>query len=333
MLESGRNRGGVGLAAELVKELIDAGVHFGHRVSRWNPKMEPYIFGKRNLIHIINVKETLKGILLAKKFLARIVGQGKDVLVVGTKRQARKSIDKFGESDVVHIVTDRWLGGTLTNFREIRKRVKRLEELEGMEADGQLDAYSKKEGASLRREMRKITRNVGGIRNMKKLPGVMVVVDEKREIIAVREARKLGIPLICLLDTDGDPDLVDIPIPCNDDAMRAVEIILRELGQGIELGYRGRGGEQESEAGEGPKFKRRSQRMSTSRAYEETGASEDTGESSGESKPAEGETTPETAKAQTPDHTTLAEGKPDDEPKSPEPELHERAGAGEEKSE
>ena len=150
------------MAAELVKALIDAGVHFGHRVSRWNPKMKPYIFGKRNLIHIINVKETLKGILLAKKFLGKLVADGKDVLLVGTKRQAKKSVEDHARRVGMHYVNDRWLGGTLTNFHEIRKRIGRLEYLEGLETNGQLDTYSKKEGATLRREMRKIKRKAIG---------------------------------------------------------------------------------------------------------------------------------------------------------------------------
>jgi small subunit ribosomal protein S2 len=217
------------LAAELVKELIDAGVHFGHRVSRWNPKMKPYIFGKRNLIHIINVKETLKGILLAKKFITRVVGEGKDILVVGTKRQARKAVEENSLRTGMHSVTDRWLGGTLTNFREIRKRVGRLEHLEQLDTNAMMDTYSKKQGASLRREMRKIKRNLEGIRRMERFPGVLVVIDQRREINAVREANKLGIPVIALLDTDGDPDMVDIPIPGNDDAMRAIELVVKEL--------------------------------------------------------------------------------------------------------
>jgi small subunit ribosomal protein S2 len=217
------------LAAELVKELVDAGIHFGHRASRWNPKMKPYIFGKRNSIHIINVKETLRGLLLAKKFVARVVAQGKDICIIGTKRQARKSVRDRAEAVGMHWVIDRWLGGTLTNFREIRRRIARLEELEQMEANGMLDAYSKKQGASLRREIRKITRNLGGIRKMDKLPGALIVIDQKREIISVREARKLGIPVICLLDTDSDPDVIDIPIPGNDDAMRGIDLIAREI--------------------------------------------------------------------------------------------------------
>jgi small subunit ribosomal protein S2 len=198
--------------------------------------MQPYIFGKRNLIHIINIKETIKGILLGRKFLSKVVAEGKDVLIVGTKRQARKAVEENAERTGMHSVISRWLGGTLTNFREIRKRMGRLEELEQMEADGALDTYSKKEGASLRREMRKIHRNLSGIRNMKNLPGALIVIDQKREIIAVKEANKLGIPVVCLLDTECDPDLVDIPIPGNDDAMRAIQIVLRELCDAIAEG-------------------------------------------------------------------------------------------------
>ncbi len=221
------------MAGELIKELIDAGIHFGHRVSRWNPKMKPYIFGRRNLIHIINVKETLRGILAGKRFLTRVVSEGKDVLFVGTKRQARKTMEGAANRASMHWVSDRWLGGTLTNFHEIRKRVGRLDELEQLESEGMLDQYSKKQGASLRREMRKIRRNLGGIRRMTSLPGALVVVDQRREILAVREARKLQIPVICLLDTDSDPDVVDIPIPGNDDAMRAIELVVNELCEGV----------------------------------------------------------------------------------------------------
>ncbi len=256
------------MAAELVKELIDAGIHFGHRVSRWNPKMKPYIFGKRNLIHIIDVKETLRGILLAKKFLAQLVAGGKDVLFVGTKRQSRKAVNEHASRVEMHWVTDRWLGGTLTNFREIRKRIGRLEQLEQMESEGLLDAYSKKQGASLRREMRKILRNLGGIRKMQRLPGAMVIVDQRREIIAVREARKLGIPVICLLDTDGDPDLVDIPIPGNDDAMRSIDIVISQLADAVAEGT-GLRAKQAETADEQTSPKRRSRRQTTARASEE----------------------------------------------------------------
>ena len=254
------------MAIELVKELVDAGVHFGHRASRWNPKMKPYIFGKRSLIHIIDVKETLRGILLAKKFLARTVAGGKDVLFVGTKRQARKAVEENALRVGMHYVNDRWLGGTLTNFHEIRKRVSRLDELEQMEADGLLDQYSKKEGASLRREMRKIRRNLGGIRRMTRLPGALIVVDQRREIIAVREANKIHIPIVCLLDTDSDPDVVDIPIPGNDDAMRAIELIMRQLANAAAEGVNARGKAADDDDDTKATPRRRSRRATTARA-------------------------------------------------------------------
>ena len=248
---------------DLVKQLIDAGIHFGHRVGRWNPKMKPYIFGKRNLIHIINVKETIRGILAARKFLTKVVSSGKDVVFVGTKRQARKAVQEGGDKVGMHWVIDRWLGGTLTNFREIRRRVSRLEELEQMEADGLMDAYSKKQGSKLRREMRKITRNLGGIRKMTSLPGAMVVVDQRREIIAIREAMKLHIPVIALIDTDSDPDLVDIPIPGNDDAMKAISLVIGTLVEAAQAGLSGRA-EKTDQAGEPQR--RRSRRATTARA-------------------------------------------------------------------
>jgi len=253
------------LATEFVKELVDAGIHFGHRVSRWNPKMKPYIFGKRNLIHIIDVKETLRGILLGRKFLSRTVAGGKDVLFVGTKRQARKAIEENALRVGMHYVNDRWLGGTLTNFREIRKRVGRLDQLEQMEADGLLDQYSKKQGASLRREMRRIRRNLGGIRRMTRLPGALIVVDQRRELIAVREANKMNIPIVCLLDTDSDPNLVDIPIPGNDDAMRAIELVIRRLANAVAEGVSARG-TAEAERDPKPAARRRSRRAPTARA-------------------------------------------------------------------
>ncbi|MDY6913007.1 MAG: 30S ribosomal protein S2 [Planctomycetota bacterium] len=277
------------MAAELVKQLIDAGIHFGHRASRWNPKMKPYIFSKRNLIHVIDLKETLKGVLLAKRFLTQLVARGQDVLLVGTKRQARKATRENASRVKMHWVNDRWLGGTLTNFREIRKRIGRLEELEALDAKGLLDQYSKKEGASLRRQMRKIQRNLGGLRNMTKLPGAIVVVDQHREIIAVREANKLNIPVICLLDTDCDPDLVDIPIPGNDDAMRVIELIMKELCDAIHEGLGARK-DQVSKPDDQPP-RRRSRRRTTACATDKQAESDQPDEAP--SQPAPPEPTPE----------------------------------------
>lgn len=249
------------MASSLVRELIDAGVHFGHRVSRWNPKMEPYIFGKRNSIHIIDIKETVKGLLRARKFIAQMVANGDDVLFVGTKRQARQAVRTQADRCAMHYVSERWLGGTLTNFRTVRSRLQRLEELEGYEANGELDSFSKKMKATLQREKRKITRNLGGIRRMERLPGALVIIDVRREHLAVKEARKLGIPTVCLIDTDSDPDFADIPIPGNDDAMRAVELMLTQLADAVEEGRRGRVVPSE-EAGP----RRRSRRPTTARA-------------------------------------------------------------------
>lgn len=226
--------------AELVKALVDAGVHFGHRVSRWNPKMEPYIHGKRSMIHIIDVKETLKGLMRAKKLVQNTVAAGKDVLFVGTKRQARHAIEAESQRCGMHYVSERWLGGTLTNFRTIRARLNRLEELEKLFTTGQIETYSKKMKATLGREMSKIKTNLEGIRKMDKMPGVMFIVDTRREHIAVKEAKKLGLATIALIDTDSDPELIDLPIPGNDDAMRAVEIICQELADSVLEGKLGR---------------------------------------------------------------------------------------------
>jgi small subunit ribosomal protein S2 len=217
------------LQPSLVQDLVEAGIHFGQRSAGWNPKMGPYIYGKRNGIHIIDIKETVKGLLLAKKFIAKTVADGKDVCFVGTKRQARSVIEQRVGDVKQHFVIERWLGGTLTNFRTIRSRLKRLEELEAIQRSENFASYSKKMESQLKREQEKIFRNLSGIRNMDKLPGALIVVDVTREINALREARKLGIPTICLIDTDGDPDLADIPIPGNDDSMRSIDVIIREL--------------------------------------------------------------------------------------------------------
>jgi len=215
--------------ASLVKDLVEAGIHFGHRATNWNPKMTPYIFGKRNKIHIIDIKETIKGLLLARKFLTKIVADGQDVLFVGTKRQARPIVEQHVSETGMHWVCERWLGGTLTNFRTIRERLKRLEELEQLEESGEIDNYSKKMESQLRREKEKIRRNLEGIRHMTKLPGAMVIIDVGHELNAVREAKKLGIPTVGLIDTDSDPDFTDIPIPGNDDSMKAIEEVLKYL--------------------------------------------------------------------------------------------------------
>ncbi len=237
---------------QFVKDLIDAGIHFGHRTSRWNPKMKPYIYGRRNLIHIIDVRETLKGIIAAKRFLNRIVAGGKDVVFVGTKRQARSVMEEIGKRCGMPFVAERWLGGTLTNYRTIRSRLQRYEELERiLESPDVSKNYSKKMESSLKREYRKIKRNLSGIRSMDKLPGALFVVDVKREHIAIKEARKLQIPVVALIDTDSDPDDVDIAIPGNDDAMRAIELVLKEVGDAVIEGKAGRQTREETDKGGG----------------------------------------------------------------------------------
>ena len=224
------------MAKELARKLINAGVHFGHGVSRWNPKMAPFIFAKRGNIHIIDVKKTLKGLLIAKKLLVEVVSADKDVVFVGTKRQAQKAVEAVANKCGMHYVSQRWLGGMLTNFRTIRSRLQRLEQLEAMAKDGTLDSESKKQASRLKREMRKIRANLQGVRNMSRLPGAVVVVDAKKEYLALREARKLDITTIGLLDTDSDPDAGDVAIPANDDSIRAVDLILNELADAVAIG-------------------------------------------------------------------------------------------------
>jgi small subunit ribosomal protein S2 len=251
------------MANTLVQDLIEAGIHFGQRASSWNPKMEPYIYGKRNGIHIVDIKETVKGLLLAKKFISRTVGEGRDVVFVGTKRQAKNVLEQRVADVGMHYVTERWLGGTLTNFRTIRSRLKRLEELEAIEAQDNFASYSKKMESQLRREKMKIKRNLEGIRKMDKLPGAIIAIDTRREVTALKEARKLGIPTIALIDTDGDPDLVDIPIPGNDDSMRSIDVIIRELCLAVAEGKQGRAATpagREGEAGRAAPEPRRSRR-------------------------------------------------------------------------
>ena len=249
--------------AELVKALVDSGVHFGHRVSRWNPKMQPYIHGKRNMIHLIDVRETMKGLLLAKRLISQTVASGKDILFVGTKRQAKTIVEQEAQRVGMHYVSERWLGGTLTNFRTIRARLNRLEELEKLFTTGQIETYSKKMKSTLQREMDKIKSNLEGIRRMERIPGVMFIVDTRREHIAVKEAKKLGVKTIALIDTDSDPDLIDLPIPGNDDAMRAIELVVHELAEAVIEGKSGRVDKGEgSPAGASEAPRRRSSRSS-----------------------------------------------------------------------
>ena len=224
------------MSKELARNLINAGAHFGHGASRWNPKMAPYIFAKRSMVHIIDVKETLKGLIIAKKLVTQIVSGGRDVVFVGTKRQAQKTVVNTAGASKMHYVSNRWLGGILTNFRTIRARLKRLEELESMAQDGSIEAESKKRASTLKRELRKIKSNLDGIRDMARLPGAVIVIDVKRESIALREAKKLGIMTIGVIDTDSDPDTVDVAIPANDDSTKTIKLILDELVSAVAQG-------------------------------------------------------------------------------------------------
>ncbi|HEY4760097.1 MAG TPA: 30S ribosomal protein S2 [Thermoguttaceae bacterium] len=224
------------MATILVKELIEAGVHFGHRASRWNPKMRPYIYARRNLIHIIDVRETIRGLLRTRKFLQRVAASGSLVLFVGTKRQASDTVEQQALRCGMPYVSDRWLGGTLTNFRTIRSRLTRLEELEAIRSSDEISTYSKKMQSALNREYRKMYRNLNGIRTMNRLPECLVIIDPRKEKNAVREAQKLGIRTVALIDTDCDPDEVDLPIPGNDDSIRSIELIVQLLADAVMAG-------------------------------------------------------------------------------------------------
>ena len=221
------------MAEIVVKDFLESGVHFGHRASRWNPKMRPYIYARRNQIHIIDLKETLRGLIRAKKYLSKVVSQGSLVLFVGTKRQAAEPVEAAAKKCGMPYVNERWLGGTLTNFRTIRSRLKRLEELESIEKSGELATYSKKRQATLLRERRKIFTNLSGIRDMNRLPEALIIIDPRREAISVKEARLLGVKVVALIDTDSDPDLVDLPIPGNDDSIRSIDLMLAHLSDAV----------------------------------------------------------------------------------------------------
>ena len=213
----------------LIDELVEAGVHFGHRVSRWNPKMKPFIYGKRNFIHIIDLVQTVRGLARAQRFLHNIVTAGHKVVLVGTKRQVKAVIQAEATRAGMPYVNERWLGGTLTNYTTVRSRLKRLEELEYLESSGQMAMMPKKQQSSVMRDLQRIRRNLEGIRHLDRLPGALIVVDIGKEYIAVQEANRLGIPIVAILDTDCDPTLVDYAIPGNDDAMRSVQALLKRL--------------------------------------------------------------------------------------------------------
>lgn len=227
-----------------MKQLLEAGVHFGHQTRRWNPKMARFIFTERNGIYIIDLQKTVQKVDEAYEFVRDLAAKGESVLFVGTKKQAQNSIREEAERCNQFYVNERWLGGMLTNFRTIQTRIARLKELEAMFEDGTVEQYTKKEAMLMQRELQKLEKNLGGIKDMKKLPGAIFVVDSKKEEIAVKEARKLGIPVIATVDTNCDPDVIDFPIPANDDAIRAVKLLTSKIADAV---LEGRQGQQEEE--------------------------------------------------------------------------------------
>ncbi len=226
-----------------LSEMLEAGVHFGHQTRRWSPKMKPYIFAARNGIHIIDLTQTAVMLEEAYIYLKDAADHGKKVLFVGTKRQAASVVAQEASRCGMYFVNQRWLGGTLTNWVTIRSRVDRLKELHAMQKSGLLDRLPKKEGSDLRKELDRLEKYLGGIKEMRKPPDIMLVVDQKREYNAVQEARRLGIPIVSLLDTNCDPDLSEVGIPANDDAIRSIKLVIGRLADAI---IEGRGGVQET---------------------------------------------------------------------------------------
>ena len=228
-----------------MKQLLEAGVHFGHQTRRWNPKMKPYIFTERNGIYIIDLQMTVKKIEEAYYFIRDLAAQDKTILFVGTKKQAQESIEQEAKRCEMFYVNQRWLGGMLTNWKTIQTRIARLKKIDQMEANGDFDLLPKKEVIGLLNEREKLEKNLGGIKEMKKLPAALFVVDPRKEHIAISEARTLGIPIVAIIDTNCDPDEVDYPIPGNDDAIRAVKLIAAKMADAV---LEGKQGEQMTDA-------------------------------------------------------------------------------------
>ena len=233
-----------------MKQLLEAGVHFGHQTRRWNPKMARYIFTERNGIYIIDLQKTVKKLEEAYAVVREISEQGKDILFVGTKKQAQDSVKEEAIYCEMPYVNARWLGGMMTNFRTIKRRIDRLAQLRKMEEDGTFDLLPKKEVIKLNGEIEKLEKFIGGIKGMKKLPGALFVVDPKKEHIAVMEAKKLGIPIIAIVDTNCDPDEIDYVIPGNDDAIRAVKLIAHTMAEAVIEGRQGKQGSAAEETAE-----------------------------------------------------------------------------------
>ena len=233
-----------------MKQLLEAGVHFGHQTRRWNPKMAKYIFTERNGIYIIDLQKTVKKAEEAYNFVRSVAEEGKSILFVGTKKQAQEAIKEEAIKADMFYVNERWLGGMMTNFKTIQTRVKRLKELETMAEDGTFDVLTKKEVLGLRHEMEKLEKYLGGIKEMKELPGALFIVDPRKERIAVAEAHKLNIPIVAIIDTNCDPDEIDYPIPGNDDAIRAVRLLTGKIADAVIEGRQGQSTEAPAEAEE-----------------------------------------------------------------------------------
>jgi len=239
--------GGVVMSVISMKQLLEAGVHFGHQTRRWNPKMAPYIFTERNGIYIIDLQKTVKKVEEAYEFVRSIVSEGQHVLFVGTKKQAQETIKEEAERCGMYFVNVRWLGGTLTNYDTIQKRIQRLKELEAMEENGTFAVLPKKEVANLLAEREKLQRFLGGIKDMPGLPGALFVIDPRKEHIAVAEAKRLGIPIVAIVDTNCDPDEIDYVIPGNDDAIRAVKLIANKMAEAVLEANQGQVGNETAE--------------------------------------------------------------------------------------
>ena len=231
------------MAVISMKQLLEAGVHFGHQTRRWNPKMAPYIFTERNGIYIIDLQKTVKKVDEAYDFLRSVAEEGKSILFVGTKKQAQEAVKEEALKSGMFYVNERWLGGMMTNFATIRKSINRLKELEAMEEDGTFEVLSKKEVLALKREQEKLEKSLGGIKDMEELPGALFIVDPRKERIAVAEAKKLNIPIVAIVDTNCDPDEIDYVIPGNDDAIRAVKLVTSRMADAVIEGRQGEAGE------------------------------------------------------------------------------------------
>jgi len=236
------------MAVISMKQLLEAGVHFGHQTRRWNPKMADYIFTDRNGIYIIDLQKTVKKVDEAYYFVRDLIADGKSILFVGTKKQAQESVRDEATRCGMFYINQRWLGGTLTNFKTIRRRIDRLHELEKMEADGTFEVLPKKEVAELNHEKEKLEKFLGGIKDMKNLPGALYIIDPRKERIAVAEARKLGIPIVAIVDTNCDPDEIDWIIPGNDDAIRAVKLLTSKMAEAVIEGNQGADSDEEAVA-------------------------------------------------------------------------------------